>query len=80
MEWQPDSPPSIGDYLAKVKEAARPTLLRNLLQIDIERRRVEGQHPQAADYIEGIHGHEALIRQEFVESTDRSKRSGLIDE
>jgi len=69
MDWQPDSPPSIGDYLANVKEATRPTLLRNLLQIDIERRRFDGQHPQVADYIEAIPGHEALIRQEFVEST-----------
>ncbi|TWU33851.1 Serine/threonine-protein kinase StkP [Novipirellula artificiosorum] len=69
MDWQSDSHQSLSGYLEKVNEATRSTLLRNLLQIDIERRRGEGHQPQAADYIATLPSQEALIRQEFAEST-----------
>ena len=46
-EWDAASPPAIHSYLQRVGEEARPTLLRNLLAIDVVRRRAAGEQPRA---------------------------------
>lgn len=65
--------PSMVAYLGQVKDGFQPALLRNLLQIDIERRRLAGETPNADDYLKWFPGHEALIRNEFVASISLSR-------
>ena len=47
QEWQPQARPAFDDYLHQVAEDAQSTLLRNLLHIEIERRRNCGEQPSA---------------------------------
>jgi serine/threonine protein kinase/tetratricopeptide (TPR) repeat protein len=56
------------EYLGKAREGIQTPLLRNLLQIDIQRRRLNGERPQAEDYLRWFPQHESVIRQEFLES------------
>jgi serine/threonine protein kinase/tetratricopeptide (TPR) repeat protein len=63
-----NSPLSIEDYLRRVGEAAQPTLLRNLLDFDIKRRRAAGQTPRADEYLGRLPEFSDLIRQAFLDS------------
>ena len=47
----PDQRPRLADYLAGVPEAERPTLLAELIALDIEYRRRAGERPQPDDYV-----------------------------
>jgi serine/threonine protein kinase/tetratricopeptide (TPR) repeat protein len=69
-----DSPnrPAIHEYVRKVAEAARPTLLRNLLHIEVARRRATGERPTADEYVHAMPYHATLIKQVFLESTSFS--------
>ncbi len=85
-EWEPVHRPSIPSYLDRVADDARATLLRNLLQYEVQRRRQEGELPQAEEYIKRFPQFPSLVRQVFLESTslslnpDRSsERSGTVD-
>lgn len=79
QDANPASPPSMVAYLGQIKDGLKPTLLRNLLQIDIERRRQKGENPRAEDYLQWFPGHEQIIRREFLESVSvhRSTYSSL---
>ncbi len=68
-EWGPSGRPSIPSYLARVADDARGTLLRNLLQYEIVRRRSEGECPRAEEYILHLPRFAALVRQVFLESS-----------
>ncbi len=46
-EWESTSRPAIRDFLEQIAENDRPTLLRNLLQIEIEQRLALGEQPNA---------------------------------
>jgi serine/threonine protein kinase len=46
--------PCITDYLANVTETERPTLLAELIELDIEYRRRMGEDPKRADYQEYV--------------------------
>jgi hypothetical protein len=48
-EWAAGARQELASYLACVGDAARPTLLRNLLAIDLERRRAAGEQPQVQE-------------------------------
>ena len=67
-----NSPWSIEDCLRRVADGARPTLLRNLLALDIERRRAAGQTPRADEYLARLPGFADLIREAFLEASSRS--------
>ena len=68
-EWRPSRRPSIPSYLARVADDSRGTLLRNLLQYEILRRRSEGECPRAEEYILHLPRFAALVRQVFLESS-----------
>ena len=65
--------PAIQGYVEQVTEEAQPTLLRNLLNVEIQRRRGLGEQPSANEYIEQFPQHTAVIRQAFLESTSVSR-------
>ena len=62
---------SIEDYLVRVAEGAQPTLLRNLLELDIKRRRASGQAPRADEYLARLPAYGDLIRQAFLDSSSQ---------
>ncbi len=66
-------PPSIIEYLGNAREGMQTPLLRNLLQVDIQRRRLKGENPQTEDYLRWFPEHEALVWQEFLVSVDASR-------
>jgi serine/threonine-protein kinase len=49
--WQTGTRPRLEDYLANVGEPARSALLRELVLLDIDYRRLRGEDPQPADYL-----------------------------
>lgn len=63
---------SIEDYLRRVADGAQPTLLRNLLDLDIQRRRAAGENPRADEYLARLPEFADLVRQAFL---DRSSPS-----
>src|SRR5207253_951170 len=74
-EWQPVQRPDIPSYLDRVAADARGTLLRNMLLYEVERRRQEGERPQAEEYIRRFPQFSSLVRQVFLESTSSSLHS-----
>ncbi len=68
----PDRPP-LHSYIHKVAAAAQPTLLRNLLHIEVARRRAKGEQPVADEYLNELPLHATLIKQVFLESTSFSQ-------
>ena len=67
----PNRPP-IHAYIREVAEAAQPTLLRNLLHIEVARRRAAGEQPNADEYMLAMPVYATLIKQVFLESTSFS--------
>ncbi|HVC96341.1 MAG TPA: protein kinase [Pirellulales bacterium] len=63
---------SIEDYLRQVADAAKPTLVRNLLHLDIERRRALGESPCADEYLHRLPDFTDLVRHVFLESSSLS--------
>jgi tetratricopeptide (TPR) repeat protein len=59
--------PSIRSYLERVGDDAQPTLLRNLLALEIERRRAAGEQPRLGDYLERYPQFAAVVRAVFLE-------------
>ena len=68
-EWQPAQRPDIPSYLDRVAADAQGTLLRNLLQFEVGRRRREGERPQAEEYLHRFPQFAGLVREVFLEST-----------
>ncbi|MFI5459430.1 MAG: protein kinase [Isosphaerales bacterium] len=68
-EWEPNQRPNIPSYLVRVADDAKQSLLVNLLQYEIQRRRHEGERPQAEEYIEHFPQFAGLVRKVFLEST-----------
>ncbi|MEQ9411100.1 MAG: protein kinase [Fuerstiella sp.] len=66
------APVCIEDYLNRVEEDSREMLFQNLLHIDIEFQRRQGQEPASEEYINRFPQHAKLIRQAFFESTRMS--------
>ena len=75
--WSPllgDTSRSLEDLeheLQQVGKDARPTLLRNLLHIDLEKRRGRGQQPRLDDYVQRLPAYASLIRQVFLHSSSK---------
>ena len=68
-EWEPGQRPNISSYLLRAADGARETLLLNLLQNEIQRRRLVGESPRAEEYIEQLPRYASLVRKVFLEST-----------
>ncbi len=68
-EWEPGQRPSIPAYLLRAADDAKETLLFNLLQNEIQRRRLVGERPRAEEYIEQLPRYASLVRKVFLEST-----------
>jgi len=68
-EWKPDQRPNIPSYLVRVADDAKQSLLVNLLQYEIQRRRHEGELPQAEEYVQHFPQFASLVRKVFLEST-----------
>ncbi len=49
--WKAGPRPRLEDYLAAVPEAERPALLRELLPLEIDYRRLAGEQPAAEEYL-----------------------------
>src|SRR5262249_58925888 len=73
-EWQPAQRPDIPSYLDRVAADAQGTLLRNLLQFEVGRRRREGERPQAEEYLHRFPHFAGLVREGFLESTSSAVR------
>jgi len=67
VDWKPGTEPIIDSYLGRVDSDARPTLLRNMLAIDFERRRGAGEQPRVEDYLQRFPQFASLIRNAFLE-------------
>src|SRR4051812_3628075 len=76
-EWAPGERPSIPDYLLRAADDNRQTLLLNLLQNEIQRRRLVGETPHAEEYIGQLPQYASLVRKVFLESTSAGSGSPL---
>jgi serine/threonine protein kinase len=68
-EWEPGSQADLPSYLLKVASDDQATLLRNLLEYEIHKRREHGESPRAEDYLAQLPDHTAVIRQAFLETS-----------
>jgi serine/threonine protein kinase/tetratricopeptide (TPR) repeat protein len=59
--------PSIDSYLERVAEEARPTLLRNLLAVELGRRRAAGERPRLEEFLERFPRFVAVVRSAFLQ-------------
>jgi serine/threonine protein kinase len=67
--WDSASRPSIESYIAQVEADARATLLRNLLHIELERRRAAGERPEVREYLARFPAYAPVIQEEFRNPT-----------
>ncbi len=72
LDRQGGSPEGVRVYLNQIASEAQPTLLRNILHLEIERRRSAGEQPQAQEYVEQFPKYASLIRTIFLESSTGS--------
>ncbi len=63
--WNQGTRPRIEDYLAEVEQSQRPALLEELLRVELELRRRDGEEPGPEDYAGRFPHHTALIRAVF---------------
>jgi len=68
-QWRKGEPPRIEDYVSRLDETARQTLFQNLLHVELEFRRRQGESPSSDEYIARFPQFGRLIRQAFFEST-----------
>jgi eukaryotic-like serine/threonine-protein kinase len=68
IEYRAGRSPRIEDYLNEVAEVDRPALLRELVAVDLELRRLCGESPAAYDYLSRFRGREAVINAAFGEA------------
>src|SRR5438046_2815042 len=69
---QVSSTPSIAAFLERVNADSRSTLFRNLLDLEIERRRANGERPQLDDYVARFSQFADQIRQAFLDAASLS--------
>jgi hypothetical protein len=72
LEWDADGRPDLPSYLLKVARDDQPTLLRNLLEYEVCKRRDRGESPRAEEYLERLPDHAAIIRRVFLETSSIS--------
>lgn len=65
---QADSPSQFQECLNQVSSEAQPSLMRNLLHAEIDRRRDQGEQPELDEYLDRFPDHSAVIQQVFAEA------------
>ena len=60
------------DHLLQVAQEDQPTLLRNLLEFDVQQRRKAGEAPTPQDYLEVLPEYDILIRRVFLDMSSAS--------
>lgn len=65
-EWE-HGRPDLASYVSQVPSEDRYSLLRNMLEFEIRRRRKNGESPASTEYIERIPEFESLIRRVFLD-------------
>lgn len=71
-EWHAGKRPDIPTYLLKVAADDQATLLRNLLEYELQKRRDLGEQPRAEDYLSRLPDHTSVVRQVFLETSSLS--------
>lgn len=61
--------PELATYIHAVEESSQPTLLRNLLHVELKRRRSAGENPTSAEYVSKFPEHTDLISNVFLETS-----------
>jgi formylglycine-generating enzyme required for sulfatase activity/serine/threonine protein kinase len=76
--WGTGPPPRLEDYLAAAPTAERPSLLRKLLTLELEKRRQRGEQPTPGEYRPRFPGQEDAIARAFrdVESVHDGTATG----
>ena len=64
------------DHLVQLAFEDQPTLLRNLLEFDVQQRRMSGQAPTPQDYLDLLPEHDSLIRRVFLDMSSASISGG----
>ncbi len=77
--WSTASRPLIQDALARVGVEERPPLLRNLLGIELDRRRSAGEQPHLNEYISLFPEYASVIREVFLDMSSLSMAGGETD-
>ncbi len=70
--WKQGPRPRIEDYLAEVEESRQPVLLEELLRVELELRRRDGEKPGREDYAARFPHHNALVEALLGEELDGS--------
>src|SRR5262245_538009 len=63
--WRAGTPRAIEHMLAEVGEEMRPHLLRELLALEVEKRRKRGERPTLEEYLARFPSSEDLVRAAF---------------
>ena len=69
LNWRAGRMPRIEDYLAEAGDADRPSLLRELVALEIELRRRRGERPETQEYLDRFAGAAAMVAAAFQETT-----------
>lgn len=78
-QWQAASRPDLLAFLGRVTQDDQPTLLRNLLEFEVRKRRQIGEFPRAEDYLDRLPEHTAIVRQVFLETSSLSLTGDLVE-
>jgi WD40 repeat protein len=70
--WKQGPRPRIEDHLAEVEESRQAALLAELLRVELELRRRDGEQPGPEDYAARFPHHTALVEALFAQELDRS--------
>jgi serine/threonine protein kinase len=65
--WRAGQRPRIEDYLAEANERVRPALLAELLRMELEHRRRNGERPTEQDYLPRFGEQEEVVRRVLAE-------------
>ena len=74
--WKQGTRPRIEDHLTAVEESQRPALLVELLRVELELRRREGEQPGPEDYAARFPRHTALVEAVLRPEPDRPAVGG----
>ena len=74
--WKQGTRPRIEDHLTAVEESQRPALLVELLRVELELRRRDGEQPGPEDYAARFPHHTALVEAVLGSEPDRSAVGG----
>src|SRR4051794_40524476 len=76
--WQAETPPRLEDLLGETTGAERPGLVRELLCVELDWGRQQGERPSLADFLSRFPNHASLLREVLASRVERpSSPSGV---